>query len=166
MLLSKRLYWTCDKFSLLQTPGPWLDNIYISHQNPREAHSSSVEWQQHSSDTDTRQSPGPHVTIITELWRANMGLRTSWSTDSALHSAFCWVLICRYTFAQWSQATMFHFSPRIIKIFRGRDEEKQHLVGRPCVYIYIPGAAGGWGPANLLSTAEDGGSDGNVRARF
>ena len=89
MLLSKRLYWTCDKFSLLQTPGPWLDNIYISHQNPREAHSSCVEWQQHSSDTDTRQSPGPHVTIITELWRANMGLRTSWSTDSALHSAFC-----------------------------------------------------------------------------
>ena len=83
MFLSKHLYWTCDKFSLLQTPGPWLDNtIYISHQNPREAHSSSVEWQQHSSDTDTRQSPGPRVTIITELWRANIGLRTSWSTHS------------------------------------------------------------------------------------
>ena len=166
MLLSKRLYWTCDKFSLLQTPGPWLDNIYISHQNPREAHSSSVEWQQHSSDTDTRQSPGPCVTIIMELWRANIGLRTSWSTDSALHSAFCWVLICRYTFTHWSQATMFHFSPRIIKVFQGRDEEKQHLVARPCICIYIPGAAGGWGPANLLSTAGDGGSGGNVRARF
>ena len=61
---------------------------------------------------------------------------------------------------------MFHFSPRIIKMFRGRDVEKQHLVARPCIYIYIPGAAGGWGPANLLSTAGNGGSDGNVRARF
>ena len=51
-------------------------------------------------------------------------------------------------------------------MFRGRDVEKQHLVGRPCIYIYIPGAAGGWGPANLLSTAGNGGSSGNVRARF
>ena len=51
-------------------------------------------------------------------------------------------------------------------MFRGRDVEKQHLVARPCICIYIPGAAGGWGPANLLSTVGDSGSGGNVRARF
>ena len=43
-------------------------------------------------------------------------------------------------------------------MFLGRDEEKQQLVARPVfISINILGAAGGRGPANLLSTAGDGG---------
>ena len=104
-----------------------------------------------------------HKTVTRSSCHHHYGIMESkhWAENLLIY----WVLICRYTVAHLSQATMFHISPRIIKVFQGRDEEKQHLVARPCIYIYIPGAAGGRGPANLLSTAGDGGSGGNVRAR-
>ena len=77
MLLSKRLYWTCDKFSLLQTPGLDLTiftfpiRILVKHTPAVWSANNTLQIQ------DIGQSPGPHVTIIMELWRANTGLRTS-----------------------------------------------------------------------------------------